>query len=303
MPLGNVAKIEMILWLIVAAGIAIGALLGLTAEASYVNNFEETFSRPNWAAKFRDEGLKTGTDKVTTHHYEFIYGKYFAHDTLHLHGRPMRLLEIGLGCNMVYGAGKSVQLWKAWFKNLDLHEMEYDSACVEKWKSELDSMENVTIHVGDQSSPKALNSLLEKAKVKPGVQPWMMGENQFDAIIDDGGHFFDQIVTSYNILFEKALKPGGVYIIEDIGPIRKPYPGRAYLDGQVINWIQGMVATVLGNAGGEPPGSFNTDPMNMHAPQARWVGHIEVQKNSVAIVKATEHMCVMEQSYCPPASA
>lgn len=38
----------------------------------------------------------------------------------------------------------------------------------------------------------------------------------FDVIIDDGGHHFEQQSLSYQVLFEKALKPGGWYIIEDI---------------------------------------------------------------------------------------
>ena len=48
-------------------------------------------------------------------------------------GNTVKLLEIGLGCNMIYGPGKSVSLLKTWFHSIDLHEMEYDQACVDKW--------------------------------------------------------------------------------------------------------------------------------------------------------------------------
>ena len=97
------------------------------------------FARRHWTTAFRNAGNIAGTDKTGAHHYEFIYGKYFAHDTMHLVGeKKFRILEIGLGCNMVYGAGKSVDLWKSWFKNhLDLHAMEYNSLCVEKWRGTL----------------------------------------------------------------------------------------------------------------------------------------------------------------------
>jgi hypothetical protein len=282
------------------------------------------FARIHWANKFRAAGIAAGTDKTGWHNYEFVYGKYFAHDSMHLHRekKVVRMLEIGLGCNMGYGPGKSVALWKSWFPYLDLHEMEYDVKCVEKWQTELDKLANVTVHVGDQSKQEDLDKLLLKAKVKPGKEPWLLGENQFDIIIDDGGHYFNQIKLSYEVLFEKALKPGGLYVIEDIAPMRVPYPGREYNDGQVIQWLQGtdyisptlfprthyvpifvvsagMMATLLGNAGQEPHSRFSSDPMNMHAPQARWVASVEAQKNAAAIIKVTAEECKRTQAYCP----
>ena len=38
----------------------------------------------------------------------------------------------------------------------------------------------------------------------------------FDVIIDDGGHHYEQQSLSYEVLFDRALTPGGVYFIEDI---------------------------------------------------------------------------------------
>lgn len=204
-------------------------------------NIPDGFARIHSANKFRAAGIKAGTDKTGSHNYEFMYGKYFAADTMHLtrSKRVIRMLEIGLGCNMGYGPGKSVALWKSWFPYLELHEMEYDVKCVAKWKTELDRLQNVTVHVGDQSNIADLQMLIKRANISMGAAPWVPGENQFDIIIDDGGHYFDQIRTSYEVLFPTALKPGGVYIIEDIAPKRIPYPGREYNDGQVIMWLQG----------------------------------------------------------------
>lgn len=60
------------------------------------------------------------------------------------------------------------------------------------------------------------------------------------------------------------------------------------------------MATLLGNAGQEPmTNPFNVDPMNMHAPQARWVASVEAQKNAAAIIKATDEECKRNQAYCP----
>mmetsp|Transcript_23025 Transcript_23025/g.51620 ORF Transcript_23025/g.51620 Transcript_23025/m.51620 type:complete len:315 (+) Transcript_23025:148-1092(+) len=260
---------------------------------------ETSFSRPNWLKKFRAAGLEADTDKVGGfHNYEYVYGKYFAHDTFRSGHRTIRLLEIGLGCNMGYGPGHSVKLWQLWFPSLDLHEMEYDAACVQKWSAEIASMQNVTVHVGDQANFADLQKVLDGAGVRAGPTPWEAGENQFDVIIDDGGHYYEQIKNSFEVFFEKALKPGGLYVIEDVAPLRPPYPGRAYNDGQIITWLQGMQATILGNAGTENS-NINTDPLNMHAPQARWVTSLEISKNAAAIVKATPVDCKRFQAYCP----
>ena len=146
------------------------------------------------------------------------------------------------------------------------------------------------MHVGDQAKKDVLRKLIRDAGIVPGEHPWLSGEGQFDIIIDDGGHYPDQIKTSFRVLFHSALRPGGVYVIEDIGPMRAPYSGREYNDGQMITWAQGLIATILGNAGSEPLG-FDIDPMNMHASQARWVLSAEIFRNALTVVKATERDC------------
>lgn len=48
-------------------------------------------------------------------------------------------------------------------------------------------------------------------------------EKQFDVIIDDGSHHsYDQVVTFHH-LFERNLKSGGLYIVEDVHCCRQPY--------------------------------------------------------------------------------
>lgn len=264
-----------------------------------ISKDQDNFARRDYGEEFRKAGEKAETDKVTAHHYQYMYGKYLSHESLHLHGHQVKLLEIGLGCNMDYGPGHSVNLWKSWFRNLDLHEMEYNGQCVEKWKSHILNMENVTVHVGDQADVNALQTLYKNANITAGPRPYLPGVNQFDIIVDDGGHFNNQIVTSFNFLFEKALKPGGIYFIEDVAPMRPPYPGRENNDGTTITWLQGMIATILANAGGEGVTRFERDPMNMHAPQARWVTSVELHKNAAIIIKATKEDCEIAQAYCP----
>ena len=59
---------------------------------------------------------------------------------------------------------------------------------------------------GDQGNVGDLQKLLDEKGV----------EGQLDFIIDDGSHHPMHQIVSFQYLFEKALKPGGVYIIEDI---------------------------------------------------------------------------------------
>ena len=45
----------------------------------------------------------------------------------------------------------------------------------------------------------------------------------FDVIIDDGGHHFAEIKHSFDVLFHRALLPGGLYFIEDLHVSNYPY--------------------------------------------------------------------------------
>ena len=136
-------------------------------------------------------------DKVTAHEYEVMYGEhlmpyYYKHP-------EMKMLEIGLGCTMTYGAGGSVKLWKKLFPRMDLWEAEYDTACVEQ----TDIPPWLHVLVGDQSDPETLDRWIKES-----------GGN-FDVVVDDGGHTNCQIMTSFEKLWPH-VKPGGLYFIEDL---------------------------------------------------------------------------------------
>lgn len=149
--------------------------------------------------------LKPLTDKVTTHQYHIMYGDYllpyyYAHPN-------MKMLEIGLGCNMEYGAGASVGIWKQLFPSADLWEAEQDSGCVEKHRDT--SLKGLHVLVGDQSRPDTLKK-------------WIADSGGgFDVIIDDGGHRNCQIWTSFQALWPE-VKKGGLYFIEDMQVAKDP---------------------------------------------------------------------------------
>ncbi len=82
-----------------------------------------------------------------------------------------------LGCDMKYGPGASVAIWKDILLPTDeLWEAEFDRACVEKAQKNK-QLEGVNVLVGDQGDPEVLASWLQKSG------------NNFDVIIDDGGTF------------------------------------------------------------------------------------------------------------------
>lgn len=64
---------------------------------------------------------------------------------------------------------------------------------------------------------------------------------------DDGGHANHQIFSSFATLFHKALKPGGVYFIEDLQVSRTPEyrgtPGSPVMASVLTDWLESIIAT------------------------------------------------------------
>ena len=143
-------------------------------------------------------GSDPTTDKVTTHSYHVMYGIFLL--PFYKKNKNMKMLEIGLGCNMRYGPGASVLVWRALFRHAQIWEAEYDGDCVEK---NADKLRNIRTLVGDQGDPEVLDRWIKES-----------GGN-FDVIIDDGGHQNCQIWTSFTKLWPH-LNSGGLYFIEDM---------------------------------------------------------------------------------------
>jgi hypothetical protein len=69
---------------------------------------------------------------------------------------------------------------------------------------ELYTHEQVTAFVGSQSNVTFLKDTV-------------MAARPFDVIIDDGGHTDNQMLTSlFELLYGGALRPGGLYFVEDL---------------------------------------------------------------------------------------
>jgi hypothetical protein len=125
----------------------------------------------------------------------------------------------------------SLSLWQSFFthQSFELWMAEYNKECAQKWAHKV----KTPILVGDQADFKIL-------------QKWQrISGGNFDVIIEDGGHSHLQMLNSFSYLFVHALKPGGVYFMEDI--ICSRQVGVGYQDGpdapidKVTEWVDSLV--------------------------------------------------------------
>lgn len=188
------------------------------------------------------------TDKVVNQYLE-RYDVLFAP----LVAQPVRLLELGVH------RGGSVRLWADYFPHGRITGIDL----------RLPSMpphERIELFEGNQADTAFLTRVAE-ATAPAG----------YDVIIDDASHFGELTRLSFWHLFERHLKPGGVYAIEDWGtgywedwpdgkrldlrsyatatPARRPLPCHAYgMVGFVKQLVdeQAAVDVTKGRFGGTP---------------------------------------------------
>jgi hypothetical protein len=136
-------------------------------------------------------------------HYFPIYEKHFAKFV----GRPVRLLEIGVG------HGGSLQMWKAYFgPKAQIMGFDIDQRCQEYQEDQ------ITIYTGDQSN---------------GDQLGIIAFEQLDIVIDDGSHKSEDQRASFEALWPR-VKPGGIYLIEDC---HERYPFTAFPSRETLIYL------------------------------------------------------------------
>lgn len=117
------------------------------------------------------------------HAYDFVFSS--------LVGKKIKVLEIGIA------NGGSLYFWKEYFKTAEIYGIDIDPSC-KRFESE-----GVKIIIGSQTDLSVLKTAVNLA-------------GEFDIIIDDGGHFMQQMKISFDYLFPH-LKEGGFYVVEDLG--------------------------------------------------------------------------------------
>jgi hypothetical protein len=155
----------------------------------------------------RDNPLRTYFNSVQQGRGIWKWNHYFDVYHRHLHkftGQPVHVAEVG-----VYSGG-SLDMWKQYFGP---HCTVYGIDCQKECKEYED--ERTRIFIGDQADREFWAEFRRQVP-------------QLDVLIDDGGHQTQQqIVTLEEIL--PHLRPGGVYICEDITGANNKFS--AYLHG------------------------------------------------------------------------
>lgn len=139
---------------------------------------------------------RTGTDKLTRHAYDRYYERHFKEFR---DKADVKILEIGAD------TGLSIQLWAEYFSSPGaIHGISYGVPTNQK-KAVCDfsplACDKVEIFSGDQSNPAFLKTITDRYT--------------YDIIVDDGSHVPQHQIISFKYLFP-VLKPGGLYILEDL---------------------------------------------------------------------------------------
>lgn len=119
-------------------------------------------------------------------HYLPIYEKHFQR----FRNKNVVVLEIGLD------GGHSLKMWKTYFGD-QARIIGLDNRLSQKQHA----MDGIEIFIGDQASPNIINTIFKKYP-------------EIDIVIDDGGHYMNQQIQSFNLMYHKIL-PHGVYMVED----------------------------------------------------------------------------------------
>ena len=171
--------------------------------------------------EFKQIADKYGTDKTEAHDYHNMYGTVLGT----MKNKRVSLLEIGLGCTMPYGPGKSIPVWREFLPNVKVSILEYDGKCAKKFRSKVEQL-----FIGDQSDFEVLREVVNGGP--------------YDIIIDDGGHQVIQQINSLIALWS-VLNSGGAYFIEDL----HLYNTRQYNNPNIstFDWIQNLNFLLISN--------------------------------------------------------
>jgi hypothetical protein len=133
--------------------------------------------------------------------YTNTYDKYFKN----IRSSTKKVLEIGVEY------GNSARMWKEYFHNANIYGIDINE------NSKLAEEDRISIFIANQSDKEAIDNIISKIGI------------DFDIIIDDASHKIDDIINSFNMFFS-CVRPGGMYIIEDIQVDYNTYKHREFIN-------------------------------------------------------------------------
>jgi hypothetical protein len=142
---------------------------------------------------------RTGTDKAE-HLFSLIYDSKFSH----LRNEKIKFLEIGLWL------GSSIRMWVDYFRNAEIHgaDIVTESEMINHVKNINESQNlNLVVNWGNDFTFTQLN--------QENSEDYKKLDNDFDIIIEDGGHTMLQQQLSIKNLINK-INSGGFLVIEDV---------------------------------------------------------------------------------------
>ena len=126
-------------------------------------------------------------DESYLSHYESLFSP--------LRERPIHLMEIGV----LHGG--SLRLWRDYFTRGSINGIDINPA-----PEVLNGAPRIRFFQADQSDAARMEAIAREA-----------APDGFDIIIDDASHLGSHTAAAFQVLFERYLRPGGYYCIEDWG--------------------------------------------------------------------------------------
>lgn len=146
--------------------------------------------------------LKNGADKASSHPVKgHDYARHYDEAFYAIRNDQIKVLEIGVG------GGESIRSWLDYFPNAHVYGCDI-VANTNPWNTHYPAgtpnpNPRYDFLQGDQSSKTHWACYLAFSKT------------DFTVIVDDGGHFSGQVITTFECLWP-AVVPGGFYCIEDL---------------------------------------------------------------------------------------
>ena len=232
----------------------------LPPDASRSSRFERllrALARPaGWCGASLDLlAALYGTDKVGEHDYTPVYGELFRP----WRGKPVRLLEVGVGGYAGAIGGESLRMWASYFRRGRIYGIDlYDKTALSGGRVQVFQCSQV-----DRPKLTGLAGAL----------------GPFDFIIDDGSHLNAHQVESFGILWP-FVKDGGWYIVEDVQTSYWPsygggMPGTPAYEKSCMRFFTALADSVNEAEFLEKP-RFGVEPA---------IGHIAFHHNMIVLKK------------------
>jgi len=126
------------------------------------------------------------------------YDDYYINNFRGIRKKKLKILEIGIGGHQEENfIGGSLLLWNSYFPRSQIYGIDLSK------KTLFNKYRRIQTFVVDQSKSESLEKFAKE-------------HGPFDIIIDDGSHFTNHILTTFNALY-KFLNSDGYYFIEDMG--------------------------------------------------------------------------------------